>query len=41
VHWVFAVEATTPALREAAIRAVVDAARSLPSAAGSGSDAAA
>lgn len=41
VHWVFAVEATTPALREAAIRAVVDAARSLPSAAGSDSDAAA
>jgi hypothetical protein len=31
VHWVFAVEAATPALREAAIAAVVGAARSLPS----------
>ncbi|MGZ4149556.1 MAG: hypothetical protein ACXVQJ_05925 [Actinomycetota bacterium] len=37
VHWVFAVEATTPALREAAINAVVDAARSLPPASASGS----
>jgi hypothetical protein len=30
VHWVFAVEAATPALREAAIHAVVDAAKALP-----------
>ena len=41
VHWVFAVEAATPALREAAIRAVVDAARSLPSASASADTAAA
>jgi hypothetical protein len=41
VHWVFAVEAATPALREAAIRAVVDAARSLPSASASADAAAA
>ena len=41
VHWVFAVEAATPALREAAIRAVVDAARSLPPASASADTAAA
>ncbi|MGE5226279.1 MAG: hypothetical protein ACM3OO_05330 [Planctomycetaceae bacterium] len=41
VHWVFAVEAATPALREAAIRAVVEAARSLPPSSASAEPAAA